>query len=164
MILLVSGATTYPRDAQIGHLIVPKQWNDPRSLDLSQPWAMDNGAFSGFDAGAFVRMLEAYHPYQASHSCRFVVAPDVVADAAATRKLWPFWSRLIRGLGYPVAFVAQDGLLHDVTPWNELDALFIGGSTAYKESGDARSLCGYAKAKGKGNWAFRKPNSLRDER
>jgi hypothetical protein len=28
-------------------------------------------------------------------------------------------------------------------------ALFIGGSTAYKESAEARSLCGYAKAQGK---------------
>lgn len=148
MILLMSGATTFPRDTAVGHLIVPKQWNDPRTLDLSAPWAMDNGAFSGFDAGAFVRMLEAYQPYQGYQTCRFVVAPDVVADAAATRKLWPFWSGLIRGCGYPVAFVAQDGLQPDQVPWSEMDALFLGGSTAFKESAEARSLCGYAKARG----------------
>jgi hypothetical protein len=112
---------------------------------------MDNGAFSGFDPGAFVRMLEAYHPYQTSHgcqSCLFVTAPDVVADAASTRRLWPFWSELIQGLGFPVAFVAQDGLSPHQIPWDDVDALFIGGSTGYKESAEVRTLCGLAKARG----------------
>lgn len=147
MIVYVSGATSYPRNAEVGHLIVPKQWNDPASLDL-RAHAMDNGAFSGFEAGAFVRMLEAYHPYQAYHSCRFVTAPDVVADAAATRRLWPFWSQLLKGLGYPPAFVAQDGLLPEQVPWGEMGALFIGGTTAYKESSQVRTLMAYAKARG----------------
>lgn len=146
MIVLVSGATLFARSAHVGHLIVPKQWNDPATLDLTQPHALDNGCFSGFDAGAFVRMLEAYQPYQASH--KFVTAPDVVADAASTRRLWPFWSQLLRGIGYTPAFVAQDGLQPHQVPWDEMGALFIGGSTAYKESAEARSLCGYAKAKG----------------
>ncbi len=37
-------------------------------------------------------------------------------------------------------------------PWEQLTdeggALFIGGSTTYKESAEARALCGYAKARG----------------
>lgn len=148
VLLLVSGATKYPRGGDVGHLIVPKQWNDPASLDLSKPHAFDNGCFSGFDAGAFVRMLEGYHPYQGYHTCRFVTAPDVVADAASTRRLWPFWSQLIRGLGYPVAFVAQDGITPERVPWDEMGALFIGGSTAFKESAQVRGLCAYAKARG----------------
>ena len=147
MIVLVSGATRFPRSDSVGHLIVPKAWNNPALLDLTIH-AMDNGAFSGFDAGAFVRMLEAYHPYQASYPCLFVTAPDVVGDAASTRRLWPFWSRLIRGLGFPPAFVAQDGLTPDQVPWDELKALFIGGSTAYKESAQVRGLCAYAAARG----------------
>lgn len=146
MLLLVSGATRYPRDGQIGYLIVPKQWNDPATLDLRLGnWAMDNGAFSGFDPGAFVRMLEAYSEYL---GCLFVTAPDVVADAAATLKLWRFWSRLIWGVGRTPAFVAQDGLTPERVPWDELGALFIGGSTRYKESTQARTLCGIAKSKG----------------
>lgn len=146
VLLLVSGATTYPRGAEVGHLIVPRQWNLADALDL-QPgrWAMDNGAFSGFDEGAFVRMLERFAHVP---GCLFVTAPDVVADAASTRARWPFWSRLIRGLGLPPAFVAQDGLRQDEAPWSEMGALFIGGSTAYKESADARTLCGIAQAKG----------------
>lgn len=152
MLLLVSGATTFPRTADVGHLIVPKQWNKPGTLTLDPgSWAMDNGAFSGFDEGAYIRMIEAYHPYHADHGyhgCLFVTAPDVVGDAACTLARWPFWSRLIRGLGLPPAFVAQDGLTPDRVPWDEMATLFIGGSTAYKESADARTLCGLAKALG----------------
>jgi hypothetical protein len=150
MLLLVSGATTYPRGADVGHLVVPRQWNDPGSLDLQHGrWAMDNGAFSGFDAGSFVRMLERFHKVS---GCLFVTAPDVVGDAASTLALWPFWSQLIAGIGRRPAFVAQDGLTPDRMPWEQLHdeegVLFIGGSTAYKESAEVRTLCGIAQAKG----------------
>ncbi len=147
MLTLVSGATKYPRDAQIGHLIVPRSWALPTTLDL-QPgcWAMDNGAFSGFDEGAFLRMLEKFAGIP---GCLFVTCPDVVADAASTLSRWSFWSRLVTGIGHAPAFVAQDGLTADRVPWDELGTLFIGGSTAYKESGEARGLCGFAKARGK---------------
>ena len=147
MIVLVSGATRYPRDEKVGHLIVPRQWNTEDSLDL-QPgrWAMDNGGFIGFDEGAFVRMLEEFAHID---GCLFAAAPDKVGDFAATLKRWGFWSRLIRGLRLPVAFVAQDGLQPYRMPWDELDALFVGGTDAYKESAEAASLMGYAKALGK---------------
>lgn len=145
MIVLVSGATKHPRSARVGHLIVPRAWAKPSSLDLSCPWAMDNGAFSGFDEGAFVRMLEAYQGYQ---GCRFVCAPDVVADAASTLARWPFWCRLLRGLGWPPSFVAQDGLTASRVPWDDMAALFIGGSTHYKESAEVKGLCDEAKRRG----------------
>ena len=146
MLLLVSGATRHPRSDTVGHLIVPKQGNDPRRLGL-QPgrWAMDNGAFSGFDAGAFVRML---HRFNGIPGCLFVTAPDVVGDAACTLDLWPFWSRLIRGVGHAPALVAQDGLRPNDVPWDEIGALFVGGTTAWKEGVEARTLCGVARAKG----------------
>jgi hypothetical protein len=131
---------------------MPRQGNRADALDL-QPgrWAMDNGAFGGgFDPGSFVDMLQDFYGFP---GCLFVTAPDVIyksgiGNAAETRKRWPFWSRLIRGLGFPPAFVAQDGLqLHQV-PWDEMGALFIGGSTEYKEGRDAQNLCSYAKAIG----------------
>ncbi len=150
MIVLVSGATRFERSESIGHLVVPRQGNHPSSLDLTKPWAMDNGAFTGFDEGAYVRMLERYQAYQTSQTCRFVTAPDVVGDAACTLDRWPFWSQLLRGMGWRPAFVAQDGLQPHTIP-NLKDgrgALFIGGTTAYKESLDVRSLCAYAKARG----------------
>jgi hypothetical protein len=146
VLLLLSGATRYRRSAAVGDLIVPKAWAPAASLTLHpQRWAMDNGAFSGFDAGAFVRMLEEFVGIP---GCLFVAAPDVVGDAASTLKLWWFWSRLIRGLGFPPALVAQDGLAADRVPWLEIEALFIGGTTAYKTSPDVAALVAYAKARG----------------
>lgn len=150
MILLVSGATKTPRSATVGHLVVPRAWNDPAALDLTCPWAMDNGAFTGFDEGAYMRMLERYQPYQASQTCRFVTAPDVVGDAAATLDRWPFWAQLLRGLGWTPAFVAQDGLTPERMPnlKEGRGVLFVGGTTAFKESAEVRALCGYANAYG----------------
>ena len=158
MILLVSGATGFPRDERIGHLIVPGQWNDPATLGLDRcPWAQDNAAFGGgFDAGQFVAMLEAYSGLggrtkgngcdgSTPAGCLFVTAPDVIyksgiGDAAATRRKWPFWSKLIRGVGFTPAFVAQDGLCKCQAPWDEMGCLFIGGSTKFKESAHVRDL------------------------
>jgi len=146
LILLVSGATGYPRSATVGHLIVPRQWNDPATLDLSPGrWAMDNGAFSGFDEGAYVRMLERHDAFP---GCLFVSAPDVLGDAAATLMRWPFWSKMIRGCGHAPAFVLQDGITAERVPWDEVGAVFVGGSTAFKESDDVRTLMAYAKARG----------------
>lgn len=147
MLLLLSGATRYPRSETVGDLIVPSHWGHASALDL-QPgrWAMDNGAFSGFNEGSFIRMLERFHGLP---GCLFVTAPDYVGDAASTRAKWPFWSRLIRGLGHTPALVAQDGIqaVSDV-PWDDGIALFIGGTTAFKESRLALDLIGYAKARG----------------
>lgn len=160
MLLLVSGATGYPRDAAVGHLIVPGQWNRITSLDL-QPGrvAFDNGCFKGLDEGAFVRMLERFSGLGGrtkGNGCDgttpagvlFAAAPDKVGDAAWTLERWPFWSRLIRGVGFPPAFVAQDGIRVEDVPWDELGALFIGGYDRFKDGDEARTLIGYAKARG----------------
>jgi len=146
VIVLVSGATRFPRSETVGHLIVPKAWALPTSLHLHPgQWAMDNGAFQGFDEGAFIRMLERFAGIP---GCLFVTAPDVVGDAAATLARWPFWQTLLHGVGFPVAFVAQDGLIPETTPWRSMEALFIGGTTGFKEGPIARSLCAMAKARG----------------
>ena len=146
ILLLVSGATSYPRDGAVGHLVVPRSWNKPSALNL-QPdkWAMDNGCFAGFDEGAYMRMLYAFRDEPA---CLFVVVPDVVADAAATLARWEFWAPIVRACGRRPAFVAQNGLTPERVPWGEFDALFIGGDDAYKDGPEARSLCAYAKALG----------------
>jgi hypothetical protein len=79
----------------------------------------------------------------------FAVAPDVVGDAAATLARSAPFLPLIRGKGLPAAFVAQDGLEHLLVPWDDFDALFIGGTTAWKLGPAARALVGEAKARGK---------------
>jgi hypothetical protein len=146
VLVLVSGATKFPRTDDVGHLIVPRQWNDPDTLTLEPwKWAMDNGCFTGLDEGGFIRMLYAY---RRKVGCLFVTVPDKVGDAAATLQLWPFWSTVVRSLGHQPAFVAQNGLTPERVPWTEFGTLFIGGDDAYKDGPDARTLCGIAKAKG----------------
>jgi hypothetical protein len=54
----------------------------------------------------------------------------------------------LRGLGHAPAFVLQDGIEPEVIPWATMGALFIGGSTTFKESAAVRTYCGVAKAKG----------------
>lgn len=80
---------------------------------------------------------------------RFVVAPDVVADAAATMARSTPWLSRIRALGHKAAFVAQDGLEDMTVPWDDFDVLFIGGSTEWKLGAHARDLIRQAKSLGK---------------
>ncbi len=81
--------------------------------------------------------------------CLWVACPDVVADAAATFDLFQQWQPRLKGRDLPVALVAQDGLEKLRVPWSKLEALFIGGSTAWKEGDAARKLALKAKSKGK---------------
>jgi hypothetical protein len=145
MLLLVSGNRAALND-RVGHLVVPRAWANPETTPLvAGRWAMDNGAFGGFDPGAYLRMIYAYRRRE---GCLFVTVPDVVADAAATLELWKFWSPIVRAVGRAPAFVAQNGLTAERVPWDEFGTLFIGGDNAFKEGEMARSLCAYAKARG----------------
>ncbi len=129
-------------------------------------WAADNGSFSlghRFDADAWFRWvrtlprpkvrwgchgLDFESRRMASgagapewRGCLFVVAPDVLADARATWARAERWFARVRDAGFPVALVAQDGAEAHAPMWDECDsydALFIGGSTAWKLSEDAR--------------------------
>ena len=145
MLLLVSGATknlhTFPN---AGTLVVPGAWNKRRELPPRR-WAMDNGAYSGFDEPKFRKMLALF---QGVPGCLFVTAPDVVGKAAETLALWPQWRDEIRAAGYAPALVAQDGLRPEQVPWAELGALFIGGTTGWKMSAEVADLCREAKARG----------------
>lgn len=110
------------------------------------PWCADNGCFSdAFDEGKWWAWLSRTDPA----GCLFAVAPDVLADAAATLTRSAPWLPRIRDLGYPVALVAQDGLETLDVPWDAFDALFIGGTTAWKLGAAARDLATQAKNRGK---------------
>lgn len=139
MMLLVSGATAtvrqYAGHPHLGQLMRPGNGNVP-TLDY---WAADNGAFSGFDAAAFIAMLA-----RLPRTARWVAAPDVVGDWRATAALFDEWAPRIRDLGYPVAYVLQDGCEH--VP--DADCLFIGGSTRYKLSSKAVAWITEAKRRG----------------
>lgn len=146
--LLVSGATRvvaeYP---DIGVLVVPGARNRPEAaLAGGRRWGGDNGAFSGFNARAFLRMLDVY---AGAPNCLFVAAPDVVGNADETLRLFTQWAPVIEQRGFPVAFIGQDGLNLGDVPWDNCAAVFIGGSTEWKLGPVARDLAAYGNAKGK---------------
>lgn len=133
------------RDDQLGYIDTPAQGNRrPEGV----MWCADNGCFSDkFDEAKWWEWLEANA--SAADTCLFAVAPDVVGDAVATLERSLPWLPRIRALGYPAAFVAQDGLEDLATPWDEFDVLFIGGSTEWKLGHHARNLVREAKRRGK---------------
>lgn len=146
MILLVSGATkTVDRisDPRLGKLFRPGQGNIPDE----RPWAIDNGAFSGFDEHGVRGFRATLKRLSIYPGCLWVVAPDVVGDHVKTAALFEEWAPQIRELGYRVAWVAQDGSSTRDIP--ECDAVFIGGSTAWKLSITVERIALEAKARGK---------------
>lgn len=111
-------------------------------------WAADNGCFSNYPGDLRWFSWLADNADKAA-ACLFAVAPDVVGDHAATLKRSLPWLSRIRALGYPVAFVGQNGATVDNVPWDAFDVLFIGGDTAWKLGPEAQSLAFYAKGVGK---------------
>lgn len=112
-------------------------------------WAMDNGCFNhagDFDLERWRKALERYRSY-AGDRLLFVVAPDVPFDADGTIARFEQYRDELRHLGAPVAFVSQDGMGTEDIP-NDADALFVGGSTAWKTSEESAELVRAAKRRG----------------
>ena len=119
----------------LGFIDTPRQRN---VRPLGVPWVADNGCFGkGYPGDS--ELLEWLRT-QSPADCKFAVAPDVVGDAKATALRSAPFLEPIRQLGYPVAYVAQDGLTFDAAPWADFDVLFIGGTTEWKLGDDARCL------------------------
>jgi len=113
-------------------------------------WAADNGCFGKNYVGdeRWFAWLDSF-PELVRGLCLFATAPDVVGDAKATLQRSIPWLARIKSLGYKASFVAQDGLTNKNCPWEEFDALFVGGSTEWKLGNDAYRLMEIAKEKGK---------------
>jgi hypothetical protein len=138
----------------LGMIITPKQGN---RLPPGVTWIADNGCGPGKHGiglgypgdERFLDFLRKLADRQAD--CLFANAPDVVGNARATlERSRPMFAR-IRELGYMVGFVAQDGLedMADEIPWDEFDALFIGGTTEWKLGSAAAQLVAEAKRRNK---------------
>lgn len=99
-------------------------------------YAIDNGAFSKFDAQAFMGLLE--REVATMDLCRFVAVPDVVGSALRTLEVFERWTQRLHP--WPLALVAQDGQENLPIPWEQIDAVFIGGSTEWKLSKHASAI------------------------
>lgn len=130
---------------EVGQLLTPL--TRYRLREPARQWAIDNGAFSGFQEKAFLSLLERDEQHRAT--CLFVTAPDVVGSARRTLEVFAHWKG--RLAGWPIALACQDGQEHLPLPWDDIKAVFVGGSTNWKLSDHAAHCIQAAKALGK--WA-----------
>ena len=122
-------------------------------------WAADNACFNGktWDSVAWLRWLESKsNPSEAL----FATVPDVVGNHTETLAKWPLWSKQVKELGYKTAFILQNGCTPSEVPWDECDAVFVGGDTNWKLGGEAYLVV--SEAKKRGHWVHMgRVNSLR---
>ena len=111
-------------------------------------WAMDNGCFTDTYPGddGYMATLSKYEDHK--DRCLFVCVPDVVGDANATLANWPRMAPRIKQAGWPVALVLQDGMTPDRVPWDDVDWVFVGGSTEFKLGPEAEALILAAQERG----------------
>lgn len=90
------------------------------------PSIVDNGSFGDGYIGD-VEFLAWLTTLPEPQLVQFVVAPDVVGDAAATLKRSAPFLPVIRRMGFRVAFAAQNGITPAQVPWGEVNVIFLGG-------------------------------------
>jgi hypothetical protein len=156
---------------EVGVLLQPESHLEDQ-LHLFDAFGVDNGGYALTKNGGRWDdpTLEAFFGWVDTlpRTARFVAIPDMllwvetgeldktgepvripVGDAAATLELFALYSGRVRAMGFKVALVAQDGLENLEVPWDELDAVFVGGSDEWKLGPAAAAICAEAKARGK---------------
>lgn len=128
--------------ASVEQLLTPLTRFSPQLPDAH--FAIDNGAFAGFDRDAWISLLKRELPRQ--HLCRFVTLPDIVGSARRTLESFDYWC--YRVSGWPRALVIQDGIEDLPIPWDRLEAVFVGGTTGFKFSKAAADVIRTAQAVG----------------
>ena len=102
-------------------------------------YGLDNGCFSKFNKKTWRRLVAEAK----DNPPQFVTAPDIVGDARRTLELFDQFYDEINPL--PVALVLQDGIGNFNIDWKRVDAVFVGGSDAFKVSDEAINACKVAK-------------------
>ena len=106
-------------------------------------YGLDNGCFSEFKESSWLRLIREARDVKPL----FVCLPDIVGDARRTMELFDGFMDVTRGL--PRALVLQDGIGGFDIPWDDIDAVFVGGSDAFKTSPEAINAARTAKMLGK---------------
>lgn len=161
--IYLSGCVRPDLPPDVGVMLTPMMGN---RLPDDRVWAADTGCFAQpakHDDNAYLAWLA--DRADASDRCLFATAPDVRPEFSNTpardtlERSAPMF-RHIRAAGFSAALVAQDGLEQERIPWDDFDALFIGGSTAWKLGDACTALVREANRLGKWTHSGR-VNSLR---
>lgn len=123
---------------RIGHLIGPGGWRSPFDI-----FGLDNGRFPVFARGGIWNARAFWKLVRCARSAptapRWIAVPDVVMQRDATLASWHHWAPKLRPLGWPLAFVVQNGMTKDDVP-GEAAVVFVGGDTQWKQE-TARYWC-----------------------
>jgi hypothetical protein len=115
---------------RLGVLVTPDTFSYRKHIHLfGGGTAFDNGCFSQtkpWDQKREDRWLRCLDSMPRD-VCQWATAPDVVGCHDATIQRSVRWLKHIRDMGFPAAFVAQNGATPATMPWDEFDVLFIGG-------------------------------------
>lgn len=129
----------------VGLLVQPATARLLRDAASHYSWlGIDNGCFSArtratFTLDRYARLVErALATF--GDFVLFVAAPDVPFDWAGTLRASLPTLATIRSWGAPAALVLQDGATPEQIPWSEVDAVFVGGSTAWKAGPEAEAV------------------------
>lgn len=113
----------------LGAMVTVSQGN---RIPEGVPVGIDNECFlhpERFKNGdAFLQLIAQFDP----DDVLFATAPDIVGDWAATLQRSRPWLDRIRTAGVPAAIVIQNDATVPTVPWNDVDAVFIGGTTDWK--------------------------------
>lgn len=123
----------------VGQLLTPLTRYKLR--DPERPWAIDNGGFKEVDIPGLLALLKREEHHR--DKCLFVAVPDIVGSARRTLEVFDHWKD--RLAGWKLALVCQDGQEDLPLPWDQIDAVFIGGSTRWKLSPEAGHIIRAAK-------------------
>ena len=110
---------------------------------IIRPYGLDNGCFARFEEKTWNRQVEEAKTTEP----KFVCLPDIVGDARRTLELFELFKT--KTIGVHRALVLQDGISEFNIPWNELSAVFVGGSDNFKIAPECINACKTAKILGK---------------
>jgi hypothetical protein len=104
------------------------------------PYGIDNGGYKELDILGWLRLVDQAEEDRPL----FIAMPDIVGSAARTIELFEHFK--LRTNGLPRALVLQDGLNGIRIPWNDIAAVFVGGSDQFKSSPEAFAAAKAARA------------------
>lgn len=129
-----------------GCIAQPRNRQVPLGIKEGRRWCFDNDCFQGgFKPMPWMQTILKLLPYR--RTCDFVVMPDVVGDAYATKSLWYEFIRHITPYKLPLAYVAQNGGGSLDIP-EDASVLFIGGDDSFKLGEEGRECAAKAKDRG----------------
>ncbi len=130
-----------------GLLVGPRSY-PPSEVARWSLWAADNDCFNigeHFDSDNYLAWLDRLP----RDGCKFALAPDVPFDWRASIQRSAMFTETMLEMGFPVALALQEGATPASVPWEGgYEAVFIGGSRAWKWSGEVAVLVQAARERG----------------